>query len=98
MKSIDEVKDENDRRDADERKKRNLFILKMRDLLDTEAGKALVWEILSFCELYNASPRGELTSYFEGRRSVGVYLLELLNETNPRIYPRLIVEKLEERF
>ena len=98
MKSLDEVKDENDRRDADEIKRRNLFIIKLRDLMDTDAGKVLVWDLLSFCELYNASPRGELTPYFEGRRSVGVYLLELLNEVNPRIYPRLIIEKLEERI
>jgi hypothetical protein len=98
MKSLDEVQDDNARRDAEETKRRNLFIVKMRDLMDTDAGKVLVWEILSFCELYNASPRGELTPYFEGRRSVGVYLLELLNEVNPRIYPRLIIEKLEERI
>lgn len=69
----------------------------VREVLKTRQGKELVWEILGWCGLYDSSysPDDNWRRLAEGKREIGVQLLALLDDTDPTIYPRLILSNLE---
>jgi hypothetical protein len=63
-----------------------------RNVLETVAGRAVLWHILSLCRL-NASSYHEdvnVTLRFEGRRDVGLELLGLLETVRPHAYNELV--------
>jgi hypothetical protein len=75
----------------------DLLIANIRDLCKTKQGKDLIWYLLGFCELYSDTFTGNSQTYYnEGKRAVGLELLRLLEEADNTIYPRLILEKLED--
>jgi len=69
-------------------------ILKMniRDLVNTLQGRAFIWHVLELCGIYSESFTGDnQTFYLEGKRSIGLALLQLLEDADPKIYPRLVL-------
>ena len=76
-------------------KEYNVLLANMRELLKTSSGKSVIWHLLSICNLYTPSfsGTGELTHYMEGKRSVGLELLQLLEDADGTAYPRLLLEK-----
>ena len=67
----------------------------IQTVLKTEQGKDFVWEILSLCGIYDNQFTGNSGTFFnEGRRSVGIDIIQtMLNEADPTIYPRLLLER-----
>lgn len=67
----------------------------VRSVMEQKAGKNLIWDILSKCGIYTYTQDG--IRFLEGRRSVGIDILALLEDADPTIYGRLILEKHDGR-
>lgn len=77
-------------------KEHEVFIANVRTAMNTKATKDLVWDLLDFCGLNSESFTGNSSTFYnEGKRAVGLYLLSVLQEADPKIYPKLIIEKIE---
>ena len=63
----------------------------VRVLMETRAGKEIMWEIISYCDLYTAGS----TKFEAGKRQVGIDILQLLEGADPTIYPKLISENIK---
>jgi hypothetical protein len=62
----------------------------------TRQGKIFMWQILGLCNLYTSTFTGNSqTFYLEGKRDVGLDILKLLEDADPTIYPKLILENQE---
>ena len=72
-----------------------VLVANIRKLIKTKDGKEFIWEILSMCNTYSYNPTGDL--YLEGKRSIGLDILQLLEEADPAFYGRLLVEKQESK-
>lgn len=69
----------------------------IRELLKARPGKELIWHLLKICNLYGQNFTGNSqTFYLEGKRSVGLELLDLLQDVDPTAYARLLLEKQKE--
>ncbi|NJL06816.1 MAG: hypothetical protein HC900_00065 [Methylacidiphilales bacterium] len=67
----------------------------LRAVLDTADGKRVVFWLLGLCGLYqdqHATGMADATSYMLGRRSVGLMVINKLNELDARLYPLLMLE------
>ena len=69
----------------------------IRALAKTRQGKEFIWWLLEQTGVYSSthvdSPHH--SAYNEGRRSVGVSIIELLSDSDPTIYPKLLMEKIK---
>ncbi len=82
------------REDREFQKTQNLLIAKVKDVLKTSSGQALIWEILSMCGIYSSTFTGNSQgAYLEGRRSIGLEILQLLEDADKTFYPKLLLEK-----
>ena len=68
-------------------------------LLAWPFGRLVVWQILQHCGVYRTSyvggpGQGEMSAYLEGRRSVGLFLIDWLERVDRRAYPQLILEQM----
>ena len=71
----------------------------VRQLLKTRQGKDVIWHILSLCNIYSDTFTGNSqTFYLEGRRSVGLQVLQLLEDADPLAYAELLLEKNKEQM
>ena len=71
----------------------------VRQLLKTRHGKDVIWHILSLCNIYSDTFTGNSqTFYLEGRRSVGLQVLQLLEDADPLAYAELLLEKNKEQM
>lgn len=69
-----------------------------RTALQHKPTRQLIWKILDMCSLNVAdfSSDPAWTNYIVGRQSLGRDILVLLERADPRIYPNLILENMEE--
>jgi len=74
----------------------NPAIEALRTVGATPAGRVVLWEILSMCGIYSTGYPADLIQHQDGRRSVGVELLDMLNEADKRLYITLQLEHLDE--
>jgi len=68
-------------------------------VMGTPQGRDVIWEVLSLCGIYDNQFTGNSGTFFnEGRRSVGIDLIQIINNADPTSYARLLLEraKLEE--
>lgn len=66
----------------------------VREMLKTRAGKEFVWFVLSESNINGGIFTGDnRIFYLEGKRAVGLSVLQLLEEADPTAYPRLLLEK-----
>lgn len=78
---------------TDEEKEHRLLCANIREVLKTGAGKKFLWEILSRCNLYSESFTGNSQTFFlEGKRSVGLEILQLLEDADPTAYANLLLD------
>jgi len=78
------------------KKERSLLLAKAKEVTKSAAGKDLIWEVLAMCGLYESTFTGNSAgAYKEGRRSIGLELLDLLNEMDSSFYPNLLLKKQE---
>jgi hypothetical protein len=79
---------------TDEEKEHHALVANTRELLKGRAGQDLVWFVLDICNLHVGSFTGNSTTFYnEGRRSVGLDILELLQDVGPTAYAQLLLEK-----
>ena len=70
----------------------------VRTLLDTKAGQEFVWYVLSICNIYGETFTGNSqTFYQEGKRSVGLEILQLLEDVDTTAYARLLLAKQKQK-
>jgi hypothetical protein len=67
----------------------------MRYIMSFEQGQDLLWYILSQCGIYSDNFTGDTskTNYLLGQRSIGLMLLQIMNDTDPRMYAKLQLRK-----
>lgn len=65
-----------------------------REVLATAAGKRVLFWILEQCAIYRDAFCGEnnATNYTLGQQSSGRKIIAQLDETDPRLYPQLLVD------
>jgi hypothetical protein len=65
----------------------------LTNVMATAEGRTLIWAILSQTKIYDENFAGNSADIFDkGRRSVGLWLIAQLNETDPTIYPRMLLD------
>ena len=71
----------------------------LRKVLDSREGRRVLWSILDEAGVYGASYTGEAISsaYAEGRRGVGITLLQKIENLAPGSYLTMQREALDER-
>ena len=75
---------------------RDLLQSNVRELLKTKYGQAFIWEVLSICDLYGHHFTGNSTTFFnEGKRAVGLAILELLEDVDPEAYARMLLNHIK---
>jgi hypothetical protein len=64
-------------------------------LLATSAGQEFVLDVLDVCDIYSDITTGDVSMDYKvaGRRSVGLNILEWLEDADPSIYPNLLLAK-----
>lgn len=68
----------------------------MRAVLNTTAGRKVIWHLLSLCNLYVDNFTGNSQTFFlEGKRSVGLEILQLLESADKKAYPQLLLANIE---
>ena len=71
--------------------------MNIRDSIKTTAGKAVILELLDMAGIYDTTFTGNSKTYFlEGRRSMGLDLISLLDEADPTAYPTLLLNNIKE--
>lgn len=79
-------------KDKDENTYRNLCS-NMREVVKTTQGKEVIWAILAMCGLYTESFTGNSqTFYMEGKRAIGLEILQLMEDTDKTLYARMLLE------
>jgi len=63
----------------------------VRELMSSRVGKELMWEILSYCDLYTTGAN----KFQAGKRQVGLDILQLLEDADPEIYPKLLLANIK---
>lgn len=54
----------------------------LRTVMSTPSGRRIIWEILEFTKPFHVAFTGNSTGFFlEGKRSVGLWLYQQLNDT-----------------
>jgi len=75
-------------------KEYEVLVKNTAELLKYRGGRDFIWYILSLCNLYGDNFTGNShTFYLEGKRSVGLELLQLLEDVSPGAYAELLLEK-----
>lgn len=71
--------------------------LELKDILSTRPGRDFVFRILGYCELYKgiSAAQVEHSNYFNGKRAVGLILLDECLAADPMCEIRMKQEALE---
>lgn len=79
---------------TDKRKhKRDQEVEDLKVILATAGGRAFIWRFLSYCGVYRTSYTGNSTTFFnEGKRQVGLHLLDEVFEADPNAFTKMQTE------
>lgn len=88
------------RKKTKEEKEYGVLLANVREVSQSSAGKELIWHILSLCDIYSDAYGGptETVLHLSGKRAVGLSILQLLDDADLSIYPRLLLEKRKIEF
>lgn len=65
----------------------------MKKVLDSRAGRNVLWWLLSQTNIYGSAFTGNSTTFFnEGKREVGLRLLARITEADVTAYPKMMME------
>lgn len=72
----------------------------LRELLELRPGRRFLWKMLSAAGVFQQSYTGDdnATNFNEGRRSIGLRLLDELTEADPGAYGKLVQESRADEF
>ena len=78
---------ERKKQEKEETAEHNILLNDMKAVFSSDAGKRVLNHILGTCGIYNDNFAPDNSVYFnEGKRSVGLQLLDIVMEADPRIY------------
>ena len=78
------------KKDADRNKKVEEAYKK---ILATEEGKTVLWDLLSYAEIYGDAFTGNSTTFYKlGSQRVGKRVIERINALDPKAYAKLLLE------
>lgn len=64
-----------------------------KKVLATEEGKTLIWDLLSYAEIYGDAFTGNSTTFYKlGLQRVGKRIIERINALDPKAYAKLLLE------
>lgn len=69
-----------------------------KTVLKSGDGRAVFWKILGLCGIYRTTfttSSSELAAHLEGRRALGLDILNLMREADSGVYIRMQTEQLE---
>jgi hypothetical protein len=70
----------------------------LRQVMAEPHGRRVIWAMLDKTGIYRSSFTGNSqTFYAEGERNVGLWLLALMGDVDPTIYPAMLLEKAQQR-
>lgn len=73
-----------------------ILVENARHLLSTKGGRDVLWYILGMCDLYTDGFTGDSReSYISGKKSVGLGILQLLEDVGPTAYAKLLITQHE---
>ena len=76
---------------TDEQKEYEILLANVRDLLRTRSGQDVLWHILSLCGIYSTAFTGNSQTFFnEGKRAIGLEVLDLINQADPEAYANML--------
>lgn len=82
------------RKKSKEEREYDVLLANVRKVCETSYGKDVIWHILSLCGIYSSAFTGNSTTFYnEGARSVGLQVMQILDDADLSIYPRLLLEK-----
>lgn len=85
--------------DAEERAKRRAEQEEeaLRHLLSQESGKIILWGVLTRCQVFcsSYSTDAAATAFREGRRSIGLELLDSIQKIEPKAFPLMMIANQE---
>ena len=97
MKTLAQQEAETKRQIAEEEKAYRAMLLDIKEICKLKHGRRFINTLLALTEIYSDSFTGNSQTYFnEGKRSIGLQIIELLNEADPQIYLTLLKENLEQ--
>jgi len=77
----DYIRDE--KKELEQRMRNEALLLSFKTMLKSPDGKRVIWDILSFCGVFQNAMTGNSRTYFNlGRQSVGQYIMLMLNLGN----------------
>lgn len=66
----------------------------MRKAMQNTHHRVILWWLLEQCGIYTQNMSANSTMYIlEGQRSIGLRLIQLLEDVSPMAYPELLLEK-----
>lgn len=84
-----------------EQRLRNLELLAVRAVMDSPAGRSFLWRVIEkMAVAFNGTYTGEAlhSAYAEGRRSVGLALIQELQKASPAAYLLMLQEEMDSRL
>lgn len=70
----------------------------VQNLLKQKAGRDFIWHLIDITGVYSNTFTGDRRGDFlEGRRAVGLEVIELMQEASPTAYARLLLSKQKEK-
>jgi len=64
-----------------------------KKILATEEGKTVLWDLLSYAEIYGDAFTGNSTTFYKlGLQRVGKRVIERINALDPKAYAKLLLE------
>ena len=83
-----------DTKKEEDKKEHSALMGNYREAWKIKATRTMVWDILGQCGIYNSAFTGNSqTFYLEGKKDVGLFILERLQEMDSKSYARLILEQ-----
>lgn len=76
-----------------------VFLENVANLANTPQGRAFIWHLLSVCNLYDDCNSGDTNTYYMlGRRSIGLEILDILNDADPTAYPNMLLNAAKQQL
>jgi len=83
--------------EAEERKEYFKLLDALRNVVNTEDGKNVIWHILSQCGIYDGNFTGDaMTGFLLGKRDIGLMLIGLMHDADPAMYANLQLRTLKD--
>ena len=82
---------------SQEEKEYDLILSSTREILKSKQGQRVLWHILGLTGIYSTTFTGNSRTFFlEGKRAIGLDILQLLEDADKEAYARLQLAKIKQ--